>query len=473
MHLTREQLYEKIWSVPCRILAKDFGISDVALAKACKRLGIPRPGLGYWARVAAGQTVTKTPLPPRQPGQDEVLSYNVERNQERRKEWAMSSAKPGMVAKEIELPGETDALHPAAQRFREAFSIAKVKDDGRVHIRKRNLPRVTVSHSLAEKVVRVVHALVTEVEASNMTLHPGSEDHGLEIRRDNDAITFEIDEPCNIVEREPTLEEKRRPSSTWNLTVSQPSGRLVISLHSEQGLTGHRKWTEKENKPIETFLQAIMERLDQFFHLFVTRRADEEQRRKDREEAERKYQEEQRQKSHQDALEQVIATRVENLMRAAEWHRIHQQILEYIGKVETTWRSQSAELSETQTNWLIWARKMAENFSPFVIGYPKPTADGAFNSKEIHWRTVSEYARNTRAADTQSTPGERVWLSTAYSRSFPLLAFASTSLISSQVHEFSPESWIGGDNDAAHLRRIAKAKNGVQTCSVLCVNEQP
>jgi hypothetical protein len=36
-------------------LARDFGISDVALAKRLRKLGVPVPGRSYWARVAAGQ----------------------------------------------------------------------------------------------------------------------------------------------------------------------------------------------------------------------------------------------------------------------------------------------------------------------------------------------------------------------------------------------------------------------------------
>jgi hypothetical protein len=36
---SRQQLYKAIWSTPCQVLAKSLGISDVALAKTCKRLG--------------------------------------------------------------------------------------------------------------------------------------------------------------------------------------------------------------------------------------------------------------------------------------------------------------------------------------------------------------------------------------------------------------------------------------------------
>jgi hypothetical protein len=64
--LSREDLYELAWSKPILELAKDFGISDVGLAKRCKRLDIPIPGRGYWARVDAGQTPYKPKLPKRE-----------------------------------------------------------------------------------------------------------------------------------------------------------------------------------------------------------------------------------------------------------------------------------------------------------------------------------------------------------------------------------------------------------------------
>jgi hypothetical protein len=61
----RKELYNKVWRLPMRILAKEFGISDVALAKTCKKLHIPVPGRGYWAKKAANQPTGPRPLLPR------------------------------------------------------------------------------------------------------------------------------------------------------------------------------------------------------------------------------------------------------------------------------------------------------------------------------------------------------------------------------------------------------------------------
>lgn len=57
----RADLYRKVWEKSVSIVAKEFGISDVALAKTCKKLFIPLPGRGYWSRRAAGKNVGPKP----------------------------------------------------------------------------------------------------------------------------------------------------------------------------------------------------------------------------------------------------------------------------------------------------------------------------------------------------------------------------------------------------------------------------
>lgn len=60
----RQELYDRVWSVPIWRLRKEYGVSNVALAKTCKRLHVPVPGRGYWAMLAAGKpTQPRPPLP--------------------------------------------------------------------------------------------------------------------------------------------------------------------------------------------------------------------------------------------------------------------------------------------------------------------------------------------------------------------------------------------------------------------------
>jgi ATP-binding cassette subfamily B protein len=74
---TRQELYDLVWSEPMQKLAKRFGLSDVGLAKACRSADIPRPGRGYWARLAAGKRVVKAALPPRGLGESDEVTIGA------------------------------------------------------------------------------------------------------------------------------------------------------------------------------------------------------------------------------------------------------------------------------------------------------------------------------------------------------------------------------------------------------------
>jgi len=47
--ITREKLHDLVWSTPTRTAAKKFGLSDVGLAKICRKLGVKKPPRGFWA----------------------------------------------------------------------------------------------------------------------------------------------------------------------------------------------------------------------------------------------------------------------------------------------------------------------------------------------------------------------------------------------------------------------------------------
>lgn len=46
-----EVLRQEVWAEPLRVVARRYGVSDVALAKRCRKLGIPLPGRGYWSKM--------------------------------------------------------------------------------------------------------------------------------------------------------------------------------------------------------------------------------------------------------------------------------------------------------------------------------------------------------------------------------------------------------------------------------------
>lgn len=58
--LSRQELYELVWARPVTQIAEEFGLSDVALHKICKKHRVPVPARGYWAKFAAGKPVKQT-----------------------------------------------------------------------------------------------------------------------------------------------------------------------------------------------------------------------------------------------------------------------------------------------------------------------------------------------------------------------------------------------------------------------------
>lgn len=63
--MKRSELYLRAWQTPLSRLGPELGLSDVGLSKLCKRYGIPVPPRGYWAKMEAGVSVKRKPLPPR------------------------------------------------------------------------------------------------------------------------------------------------------------------------------------------------------------------------------------------------------------------------------------------------------------------------------------------------------------------------------------------------------------------------
>ena len=78
--ISRNELYKLVWSKPVVKIAKDFGISDVAVGKICKKMNIPKPGLGYWAKKEFGKKTKVTPLPKLK--QSDVENYTIRKSVE-------------------------------------------------------------------------------------------------------------------------------------------------------------------------------------------------------------------------------------------------------------------------------------------------------------------------------------------------------------------------------------------------------
>ncbi len=75
---TRAEFFQLVWSEPRTTLAKRFKLSDVAIAKHCRKADIPMPPPGYWARKLSGKCSVRPQLPMRLPGQRDQVFQSAE-----------------------------------------------------------------------------------------------------------------------------------------------------------------------------------------------------------------------------------------------------------------------------------------------------------------------------------------------------------------------------------------------------------
>lgn len=75
--ISRQALYKLAWSKPLSKLGPQFGISDTALRKKCKKALLPLPTAGYWAKKAANKPTHQPPMPLRQPGSSDYIEIGT------------------------------------------------------------------------------------------------------------------------------------------------------------------------------------------------------------------------------------------------------------------------------------------------------------------------------------------------------------------------------------------------------------
>lgn len=366
--VTRKELYDLVWSTPGSKLSADFGVSDVAIAKRCGKLGVPRPSRGYWARIEAGHKPQRPPLP----ATPEELAA------EKLKE---------PIPKIILLPEESAPLHPLADELTKALATAKTDAQKRVSIRERTLPEVTITKALARRVAQSFHAILKEVEPRGIpfrrarsSYEPGYFEKG------HDRLYFKIEE--ELVEKPETPNGPSRRRAYWQSQAAPrvPSERLTFSIGPQQ-YSSSRQWTESGEKTIDTIVAEIVKEICRHYTEVQKKHAAEaierEKQRLESEERWRKQQAEQairdqdeKKQKHARAVEAAARTRKEDLMKAAEWWRLHRVTEDFIAAVEQRWRSErAAELTPEQQAWLSWARERSKELSPFSAGYPDPAKD--------------------------------------------------------------------------------------------------
>jgi hypothetical protein len=374
--LSRQELFELVWKMPVTKIAADYGVTDPAIHKRCKKLQVPTPPRGYWAKKQFGKAPKKPELPP---SQEEIF--------------AKEAAKP--VPASLNLPQEGEGLRPLAAEFLAALMSSSLSyDKQRVHLEKGEFPKSEISKAQAARAAGVFHWLLELLEPRGIPFRKSQGYSGGHFRKSHDRLYLRIVE--ELVDKPEDTKRRRGYYSTWQTENKVPCGRLTFTLNPENwGAQKEKRWVESEKLSLETITSELVKAVSKHFADLQRERQEEavrqekariewEIKRKKEMEEEAIRQQTEAKRKHAETLEQTARTRQEDLLKAAEWWRLYRGTEDFIAECERRWReAQQGNLQEHQSAWLTWAREVSEGISPFESGYPDPARDGVFDAAAV------------------------------------------------------------------------------------------
>jgi hypothetical protein len=236
--LTREELYERVWSTPVSKLAAEFGMSDVGLAKWCKKLDIPRPGLGYWARLAAGQKPKRPKLPP-PPKHLRARELTVTF-------WRRPPVPPDHVQRprpvppDVPIPESLHGAHPVVRQLREELAKATPDHNGLLRVSQTRVTdaAIRIGPDSVNRMLRLLAGIfrVLEQRGHRVELGTGGWEKHLEILCcvGHEKVRLTVEEK---VAKKPhtATEQEKRDHGLWGSQIPKydgyPSGALTILVN--------------------------------------------------------------------------------------------------------------------------------------------------------------------------------------------------------------------------------------------------
>lgn len=360
--ISREELYDKVWTTPIHKLSTEFGLSDVGLGKVCRRHQIPVPGRGYWARLQSGQRLKRPPLPIIAEARLNTI------------EIFPSQPRPPILdpqKAEIQIPtifvSEGRAItHPHALRI-ERFILEKKTDEMCLLLpRKGRVVPIRVSPEALPRAMRIVDAVLAAVEAANYTLKWESPyNTALSITVLDEMLSFSISEIVERKEHKPTREEITREKlelfwhpPKWDY---RPSGRLKITIDYTDFRGVRHTWSDGKKKPLEEYLGHFI------VGLVLAAKAI-KQGREERAEQERKWAEERKQAAEKEARRAEYKRKAEVVGKLAGAWNESKLLREFANSLSTEAENMSASEDQKQDllALVVWTLRYADFVDPLT-----------------------------------------------------------------------------------------------------------
>jgi hypothetical protein len=379
----REELYQKVWEQPLLKVAEEYGVSAVALGKTCRKLSVPVPGRGHWAKLAHGKVGTKKPPLPkldkipvifRSPVTPKIPTISDQNDPELAAINQLISS--GALTS---VPLDPNArLNPLIRHTQSLLRSRSRKDEHGILLpRESSGLDVKVSEGTLERALQVMAQVLTVLERQGYTVEV-SENGGSAAVINGEHVSFGIEEPIRKV-----LTQKPRvpnPTDRWDydeIVTEEPAGKLVLVIHS--GTWGkyeqRTRWSDAKVQRIENLVSDFVAGL---MRTSVALRRQEEERKQHEADEQRRVQE--RAQLQKDIQEEE--KKLEQLNKwIDEWER-SERLRRFIAAYTEKSQSWSAEKQPEYKAWIEWATRQADRIDPFVSEKPRSVLD---RKRELNW----------------------------------------------------------------------------------------
>lgn len=339
--LTRQELYDLVWSTPMTTLAKKYGVSDAKLRKICTEMDVPLPKAGHWEKMRAGKEVEIKELSKDYSGKNEVtleipevsesgspllkLTHEIE-----------SDPKLSLIVpSKLNNPDKLIALGKEKLTKQKASSFGN--DSGLVRDFKIG---IHVSPINVDRALRFMDTFIKLIKARGHTIAEGF--HQPEVIINGSKLPIRIREKMNRA----MISNDRG----YKNAVDSPSGSLSFKV-------GERSYDSKEWKDGKLLIENHLAEILAYLELKA----------KEMKEQELRYEKSRIERAEKEKIEYEIKRRKEKeladfkilLQKAQRWQEVR-CIREYLDELE------KKDPSKEVIDWVAWARKKADWFDPTI-----------------------------------------------------------------------------------------------------------
>lgn len=386
---TREQFYDKVWSMPATKVAAELGISDVMVGKICKSYNIPKPYLGYWAKLEHSKNPKRTPLPKSTDPDIQSLTFCKYPDRETsigepvpEPEYDPDIQQMLDKARALELVKVAEALrnpHPLVAATRDRIKPDQIPIRDRLY--ERDDPRPTLSVDVSKdntgRALRIMDALIKRIEKIGGSVEVKKEKW--REYRNQTVICFGGEEVCAIRLREKLNQVRIPPEEkkhSWGRdTDLRPSGLLLLDQGPTYSDSIMLKDTPKRRRIEDGLNDLIIRFVKQAGDLRIKRRKDEEARIRAEEEARIRRQKEEELRQQREALEKrqkAEQARVDELIHHAEAWQQSRLIRQYLSAIcdFLLERDGAIAIDGEAAAYLRWAHQQADRRDPLRVSPP-------------------------------------------------------------------------------------------------------